>query len=405
MLFLTRLAVTVAAQFYSPRYRVGRNNLHVATTAKGQRIVVTLKWFTTVMATTNHVLIHLKQELKCNASKTGEGNSNKSLKCDSECARLERNRKLALALNIDQETHRDDHIPYSSETLEIFQEIPNWAQVQERVFRIFAADENEKRLRFKPMPQRQRAFIHALADDFGLDSESMDPEPHRHVAVFKTPRFVSAPMKALAECVRVRSESSNSTNESKRGFSSTGTDNIPSNGLLLTSPRFGLTVAELQKVFSPCFDTHSSRTTFSIIFLPSEEIVIKPSSPLPLTSLTALKQALTSIATPLAIAKSVQLCTVDSSFNIVRREADASGGEGWSHVAAKAAAPKSWRPASERMVGVKSTFMILGSTATVKGKGKKVGGGVVAEDWEQEEEKEEEKERGGGDTILGGEGE
>ncbi|KAI9772333.1 MAG: FKBP12-associated protein [Geoglossum simile] len=353
---------------------------------------------------------HLKQELKCSASKAGRGNIGRSLKCDDECARLERNRKLALALNIDQETHKDDHIPYSSDTLEIFQESPNWAQAQERVFRVFADGENEKRLRFKPMPQRQRAFIHALAGDFGLDSESMDPEPHRHVAVFKTPRFVSAPMKSLAECVRVRPEPSNLKSESKRVSSSTGTDNIPFNGILLTSPRFGLTVAELQKVFNPIFDTHTPGTVFAITFLPSEEIVVKSSKPLPLTALTALRPALASTITLLAIAKSIQLCTVDSSLNIIRREADAGDGEGWSRVAAKAAAPKSWRPTSERRVGTRSAFVVLGSSAasavaTVgKGKKKRVEEEAVVEDWEEEEEKEEKKERGGVTLVSGDEG-
>ncbi|KAI4133307.1 MAG: hypothetical protein LQ347_002234, partial [Umbilicaria vellea] len=147
---------------------------------------------------------HLKQEIRCNASKSSEGNGKKTLKCDEECARLERNRRLALALNIDPEAHKDDHIPYSAETLRMFQEHVKWAQTQEREFRVFAADEAERRLRFKPMPANQRAFIHALADDFGFDSESMDPEPHRHVAIFKTPKFVTAPMKTLAECVRIR---------------------------------------------------------------------------------------------------------------------------------------------------------------------------------------------------------
>jgi transcriptional repressor NF-X1 len=352
----------------------------------------------------------LKQELKCNASKTGGGNTNKSLKCDDECARLERNRKLALALNIDQETHKDDHIPYSSDTLEIFQESPNWAQAQERVFRIFADDKDEKRLRFKPMPQRQRAFIHALASDFGLDSESMDPEPHRHVAVFKTPRFVSAPMKTLAECVRMRPEPLNPKGDGKRISSSTGTDNVPFNGILLTSPRFGLTVAELQKVFTPIFDTHAPGTAFAITFLPSEEIVIKSSNPLSLTALTALRLALASTITLLSIAKSIQLCTVDSSLNIIRHEANASEGEGWSRVAAKAAAPKSWRLAPERTVGARSAFMVLGSTvpsgtATVgKGKKKRAEEKIVVEDWEEEEEKEEEKERGGVTIADGNKG-
>jgi transcriptional repressor NF-X1 len=124
------------------------------------------------------------------------------LECNDECLRLQRNAKLAAALNIDPATHIDDHIPYSAKTLELFRESTKFCQIYEREFRVFAADEKEKRLRFKPMKANQREFIHSLAEDFGLDSESQDPEPHRHVCIFKTPRFVSAPMKTLAQCVK-----------------------------------------------------------------------------------------------------------------------------------------------------------------------------------------------------------
>jgi hypothetical protein len=55
-----------------------------------------------------------------------------------------RNRKLALALNIDPEVHKDDRIPYSTDTLKMFQENIKWAQTQEREFRVFAADDTEK---------------------------------------------------------------------------------------------------------------------------------------------------------------------------------------------------------------------------------------------------------------------
>lgn len=96
----------------------------------------------------------------------------------------------------------DDHIPYSAKTLELFRDNTKFCQSYEREFRVFAADDQEKRLRFKPMQAIQREFLHSLAEDFGLDSESQDPEPHRHVCVFKTPRFVSAPMKTLAQCVK-----------------------------------------------------------------------------------------------------------------------------------------------------------------------------------------------------------
>ena len=344
---------------------------------------------------------NLKQESKCNAFKLSEGNNKKSLSCDDECARLERNRKLALALNIDPEAHRDDHIPYSHTTLQIFRENVKWAQTQEREFRVFAADDNERRLRFKPMSPNQRAFLHSLSKDFGFDSESMDLEPHRHVAVFKTPRFVMAPMKTLAECVRVRASIEASSAAVTEAQKKLHTSNEPFNGFLLTYPRFGLTLEELRTEFSSVLDT-ASGLAFDTSFLPSEEIILKarPASSSTTISTTsieasikALKSALSTITSSKHLAKSIQLCALDSSLNILRRELDDSvSNGGWSQVAAKAAAP---RMAPRHMaVGEKSVYTILGSKLKDAKRKKEEMMKVkkdedVVEDWEEEVRKEE----------------
>ena len=344
---------------------------------------------------------HLKQEIKCNASKTSEGNSKKTLACDDECARLARNQKLALALNIDPEAHKDDHIPYSTDTLKMFRENPKWAQIREREFRVFAADEHEKRLRFKPMPPHQRTFLHSLSGDFGFDSESMDPEPHRHVAVFKTPRFVMAPMKTLAECVRIRQveAAALAASEPQRRLQS---NNEPLNGLLLTHPRFALTIDELRTELSSVLDAVAS-IAFDISFLPSEEIVIKcrPSSSSTTlssdsiaASLRYIKPSIASLVSSKNLARGVQLCALDSSLNILRREADdAASNGGWSQVAAKAAAP---RMAPRQMaVGEKSLYTVLGSKlkeAKRKREEEQKAKEAVVDDWEEEVRKEQEGE-------------
>lgn len=353
---------------------------------------------------------HMKQEMKCNASKISEGNTKKSLSCDDECARLERNRKLALALNIDPAAHQDDHVPYSTETLHMFRDSPKWSQAQEREFRVFAADEAEKRLRFKPMPSHQRSFLHSLADDFGLDSESMDPEPHRHVAVFKTPRFVMAPMKTLAECVRIRlnaEAAAASAIEEQRRLRS---NNEAYNGLLLTHPRFGLTVEEIRSDLSAHLEA-TPGLAFDISFLPSEEVVIKSKpatsstniSPFSIeAALKAMKPAVASTISNKRLASSCQLCTLDPSLNILRRELDPSGTtDGWSRVAAKAATPRS----APKQVGVgeKSVYTVLGSRLKEAKKKKEEmekakADEAVVDDWEEEVRKEEEQ---GADSHKG----
>ena len=347
---------------------------------------------------------HLKQEVKCNASKTSEGNTKKSLDCDDECARLARNHKLALALNIDPEAHKDDHIPYSNETLKMFRENVKWAQTQEREIRVFAADETEKRLRFKPMPPHQRSFVHSLSEDFGFDSESMDPEPYRHVAIFKTPRFVMAPMKTLAECVRIRVSAEASSVSLAETAKKVQFTNELYNGFLLSNPRFGLTIEELRADCAANLDS-TPGLTYDISFLPSEEIVIKArpaSSSTVITSsaieatIKALKASLLTSISSKHLATSIQLCALDNSLNITRREMDdpANNG-GWSQVAAKAAAPR-WAP-RQTAVGEKSVYTVLGSKLRDAKKKKEEmkkakESEVVVDDWEEEMRRQEEEE-------------
>ncbi|KAI4115295.1 MAG: hypothetical protein LQ338_007876 [Usnochroma carphineum] len=344
---------------------------------------------------------HLKQEMKCNASRSSEGNSKKSLTCDDECARLERNRKLALALNIDPEAHKDDHIPYSTETLKLFREQSKWAQEQEREFRVFAADDAEKRLRFKPMPSHQRTFLHSLAEDFGLDSESMDPEPHRHVAVFKTPRFVMAPMKTLAECVRIRQNAEAAAASVVEAQRRLRTNNEPYSGFLLTGPRFGLTIEELRSDLSPQLQS-APGLSFEISFLPSEEVVIKAKPAIPVTNIQtssietavkAMKSAVVATVSAKRLAATCQLCSLDTSLNVLRRELDNEGAtDGWSRVAAKAVAPRS--APQQRGVGEKSVYTVLGSKLKdAKRKKEELEKAKaeesLADDWEEEARREE----------------
>lgn len=365
-----------------------------------------------------------KQEAKCLASKSSEGNNGKSLACNEECARLERNRKLAIALNIDQSSHVEggDHIPYSAETINMFAEHVKWCQTQEREFRVFATSDDEKRLRFPPMKAGQRVFIHHLAEDFGFDSESMDPEPHRHVMIWKTPRFVSAPNKTLAECLRVRqaqrsamasanvSDSEGPASSRNAKVNRSNEVGEPYNGFLISSPRFGLTVDELRSLLAT-FVPPSLPLTFDPEFLPSEEVVLKALS----RSLNPhdLQQALLNLRQPLVTAVagkgygSAQLCTTDSSLNVLRRESDSTAaGEGWSRVAAKKAAPRS-APTQVSAAGGTNAFSALsaGGAGGAGGSGKmtftkraksdktvKKRQESVVDDWEAAEAAEEKKE-------------
>jgi len=320
-----------------------------------------------------------KQAIKCLASKSSPGNSKKTLDCNEECLRLQRNAKLAAALNIDPATHTDDHIPYSTTTLSFFADHQKFGQQYEREFRVFAADDTEKRLRFKPMQPHQRAFIHALAEDFGLDSESQDPEPHRHVCIFKTPRFVSSPMKTLSQCVKIRAAPVAEASVSKPLVTSAE----PWNAFLLCNPKFGITIDELYSDLKPEFAT--AGIDFEISFLPSGDVVLKA-----LTStswlvkidkeLAAIKALVSKKVSTLGLASLTTLCAVDSSLNVVRREDENKASGGWSQVARGGAAARS---VPQPTVGAKSSYTVLG-TKRMKENEKKKALEEAADDWELE---------------------
>ncbi|TRX90148.1 hypothetical protein FHL15_008876 [Xylaria flabelliformis] len=328
---------------------------------------------------------HRKQEVKCSATKAQPSPQRPLLKCDDECLRLQRNARLANALNIDPQTHTDDHVPYSDTTLKLYRESPQWAHIYEREFRVFAGDRTEKRLRFKPMKSNQRAFIHSLAEDFGFDSESSDPEPHRHVCLFKTPRFVSTPLKTLAQCAKIRASQDSSAQQSTMANDAT---TIPYNALLLTNPQFGLTIEELDSALKKEYAAHPT-VKFHTSFLPSEEVVIRGSgtwtSQTLEASLTALKSTLRQTVRRLKLAENVCLCSVDDSLNVLRREESQARGEGgWSAVVGRTTArPKpTGSLASPASVSLRSKFVALRKEPK-----KKVEEEPVEEDWEAAAEK------------------
>lgn len=248
--------------------------------------------------------------------------------------------------------------------MKLFRDNTQWAQTQEREFRVFA-ESNDRNMRFKPMKPYQRQFLHTLAEDFGMDSESQDPEPHRHVSIFKGPKFVAAPRKTLMYCLRILKANA----PAKAAAATPATmANLPTqepyNGLLLSRPRFGLTVEEINAAISTDLKNLTSTNpilSFATTFLPTEEVLIKANTKSTAASiasgtltraqidamLTTLKPKIAKAVAAHSLAAGVTLCTADPSSAIVRREGNGdSSANGWSKVASRAAArPRTWAPA------------------------------------------------------------
>ncbi|CEJ82570.1 hypothetical protein VHEMI02629 [[Torrubiella] hemipterigena] len=289
------------------------------------------------------------QEVRCLASSSNPEPTRLEIKCDDECLRLERNRRLAAALNIDPASHANDHVPYADVTLRLYQDTTSWCEVQEREFRVFANAANEIRLRFKPMNKTQRQFLHVLAEDYGLEGRSEDAEPYRYVVVFKGPRFVSAPSKTLGQCVKIRATQAAEAAASAAASRGPSPPPMPAldpfNGILLTAPKFGLTMDEVTTAMISSFSQQPS-LNFHIEFLGTDEVLMRATvqyssflSPAGVgKALADMKSHVVTAVRRLELAGNVLLCHADSDNHITRREdirnSDTSG---WSAVAGRAA--------------------------------------------------------------------
>ncbi|KAL9619508.1 MAG: hypothetical protein Q9160_005871 [Pyrenula sp. 1 TL-2023] len=254
-----------------------------------------------------------------------------------------------------------------------------WSHIQEEILRIFAADEQERRLRMKPMKPHHRAFIHSLSTDFGFDTESLDPEPHRHVVVLKTPKFVAAPMKTLGQAARIRKVKSTvvaptkqeDRDEQQPGISQSDESHPRYNGFLLAGPKFALTVDEVKSHLATAVPSMS----FDVAFLPEQDAVALTTSRDRHWEIDGELEEMVKRVKPQLVSETSQeklatfcsLCsfdtTVPSSPTIVYKEprSDTSSlGAGWSQIASKKAA--SAKPAPTRAaVGQRPIYTVLGS--------------------------------------------
>ncbi|KAF5630850.1 cysteine-rich NFX-1 [Fusarium sp. NRRL 52700] len=298
--------------------------------------------------------------------------SRPEIRCDEECERLDRNRRLAAALNIDPASHTNDHVPFSDNTLKLYKQMQSWGDAQESQFRVFAANRDEVRLRYEPMKNQSRQFLHLLAEDFGFESKSEDYDIHRSVLVWKSDKFVSAPTKTLAQCAKIRASQAAEAAAAApiRPPSPPILETEPFNALVLTEPRFGLTIEEVNTAFEPDL-TSLQGFSFKVDFL-NEEVLIKASvsysaflTPAPIEkSLEVLKPRIEQTIRREKLAESVLLCHSGANGAISRREVPLrTGTGGWSAVAGRAAsrpmsssstpAPEEAKPGRRLLLGLK----------------------------------------------------
>ena len=134
--------------------------------------------------------------------------SNK-LDCNAECAKIERNNRLALALQIENPdlSAKLTAPKYSDFLKEVAKKDPIFVQnVHDKLTELVKlARESKQKSRmhsFDYMNREKRQFVHELSDHFGVDSESYDAEPKRNVVATAFKDRVWLPSQSILEVVQ-----------------------------------------------------------------------------------------------------------------------------------------------------------------------------------------------------------
>ena len=249
----------------------------------------------------------------------------KEIKCNDSC----RARRMAFALQIDPERDTSAQMGYSDATIEMYHEqSKHFTQTIEKSLRAFA-EAPQKRFAFRPMGVQLRHFIHSLAADFGLESESQDPEPHRSVVVMKGPKFMTAPKKTIAEFIRSSAKSSTFSTHTPMPTPTPMIGQLRKigkqavNAIVLEGIRVGLLMDELERELKPILDT--SQLKFKIHWTGDEEVILEPKPNSSGTSdidleLSNIKPALRKAIKAKCLAQDVELCLVGKDGRIASRE-------------------------------------------------------------------------------------
>lgn len=131
------------------------------------------------------------------------------LDCNEDCAKIDRNRRLALALQLENpDVSAKLSAPKYSEFLkEITRKDPNFAtMVHEKLTELVRlAKESKQKSRshsFDVMNRDKRQFVHELSDHFGIESESYDAEPKRNVVATAVKDRVWLPSQSILDVVQ-----------------------------------------------------------------------------------------------------------------------------------------------------------------------------------------------------------
>ncbi|KAF9174161.1 FKBP12-associated protein [Mortierella sp. AD010] len=244
------------------------------------------------------------------------------IKCNDFCLIAERNKRVALALDIDDSTIRGPRIPhfdnyvldYASANMEFTLKI-------EKRLAEWVSDSTLQTLNLQPMKGHHRKFVHELASHYNVTSESVDVEPYRSVVIHKKLNTSVPDVLASQACRQRRPNTSTiGTSGGGSGIEQLRKSNIkdPINAIYLHDLANGLTRAELSVQLAPIF----GNIKYGIRWLTDDDAVLVP-HPGNMTVdefevlLVRLRTGIKSLVTNGQLCERVELCWMNKEGEVV----------------------------------------------------------------------------------------
>ncbi|ODV86756.1 hypothetical protein CANARDRAFT_195629 [[Candida] arabinofermentans NRRL YB-2248] len=223
----------------------------------------------------------MSKKMVCAFFHDGANEEAKTLKCDSECEREQRNQMLFEAFQLDKVQNRESMLTddvvaqsilieslYTPFLLSLYKQQKSWCDSIESIFhRLINGSLGRQSHHFQPMKSIQRRFIHELAASFKLSSESQDPEPKRSVFV-KTLPTTKIPQMGLQEAIIIAEKKKEREKFKKEQQELIKQSVLKDNELIFNAIAikdlfFGVTRDELESAITPLCATEGMFPTIS----------------------------------------------------------------------------------------------------------------------------------------------
>jgi transcriptional repressor NF-X1 len=266
------------------------------------------------------------REIPCGASAKSESSTGTAMSCDVSCVLKEREEKLKDAFGVKEtsESSAFGNVPYSTAMLKIANAQQKWCTQVEGIMREFMESNDHPTMFFKPMRREQRAFVHELAESYGLFSESQDPEPKRSVFVAKKSTS-GAPDMLLTEAIKLYQTHLNKTVKIplKKSLGNPEPVAITYNAILMDDCLEGVTRDDLDEVVRPHF--LRKRLLYGFQWLDKGKYLIVPEafmrkSQQKENALTDICAGLQDVCKKMFLANTVNLVKIDIDYNIEKVE-------------------------------------------------------------------------------------